>query len=330
MLATLSAALAWLGRQGTRAIAAIVFVAIALPPIDRLLKPYVTEAIFALLAIAFLRLDLALLRQQIQRPAIMLAATAWTMVVVPAAIGAICLAVGLDARSPGLNLGLMLQAVASPMMAAPAFAAMMGLDATLVLVTLAASSALAPFTAPLFAYAFTGQALTLSPITLGAKLLVILAGAGLIGQSARWFAGAASIERYRAEIDGLNILVVFVFVAAVMENVAARFLAAPVLMLGLAALAFLVFLAILAVTTLVFIVAGRREALAIGFMTAQRNMGLMLAATGGAIPDIAWLYFALSQFPIYLSPLLLKPLTIKRPIPARPRSLDSEVQRGPH
>src|SRR6516225_3732579 len=98
MLATLSAALAWLGRQGTRAIAAIVFVAIALPPIDRLLKPYVTEAIFALLAIAFLRLDLALLRQQLQRPAIVLAATAWPMVVVPAAIGAICLAVGLDAR----------------------------------------------------------------------------------------------------------------------------------------------------------------------------------------------------------------------------------------
>jgi len=101
-------------------------------------------------------------------------------------------------------------------------------------------------------------------------------------------------------------------------------------MLALAVLAFLVFLTILAVTTLVFIAAGRREALAIGFMTAQRNMGLMLAATGGAIPDIAWLYFALSQFPIYLSPLLLKPLTIKRPIPARPRSLDSEVQRGPH
>ena len=35
-------------------------------------------------------------------------------------------------------------------------------------------------------------------------------------------------------------------------------------------------------------------------------MGLMLAAAGGALPDVAWLYFALSQFPIYLSPQLLK------------------------
>jgi hypothetical protein len=48
-------------------------------------------------------------------------------------------------------------------------------------------------------------------------------------------------------------------------------------------------------------------------------MGLMLTAVGGALPDIAWLYFALSQFPIYLSPLLLKPLTVRRPTPAQPR-----------
>jgi BASS family bile acid:Na+ symporter len=36
-------------------------------------------------------------------------------------------------------------------------------------------------------------------------------------------------------------------------------------------------------------------------------MGLMAAATGGALPGLTWLYFALSQFPIYLSPRLLKP-----------------------
>jgi hypothetical protein len=37
-------------------------------------------------------------------------------------------------------------------------------------------------------------------------------------------------------------------------------------------------------------------------------MGLMVAATGGALPGLTWLYFALSQFPIYLSPQLLKPI----------------------
>jgi hypothetical protein len=37
-------------------------------------------------------------------------------------------------------------------------------------------------------------------------------------------------------------------------------------------------------------------------MASQRNMGLMLAAAGAVLPDLAWLYFALCQFPIYLSP----------------------------
>ena len=46
----------------------------------------------------------------------------------------------------------MLQAIASPMMASPAFAAVMGLDTTLVLTTLVASTALLPLTAPMFAF----------------------------------------------------------------------------------------------------------------------------------------------------------------------------------
>jgi len=34
----------------------------------------------------------------------------------------------------------------------------------------------------------------------------------------------------------------------------------------------------------------------------------MLAATGGAVPDLTWLYFGIAQFPIYLVPQLLKPI----------------------
>ena len=119
LVAAVSAALAWLGRQGSRAIAAVVFIAIAMPPVDALFKPFVTEAIFALLCLAFLRVDIAALRGHVRRPGLVLAATAWTSLVVPTLIGTACLLAHLDARSPALFLALMLQAVASPMMAAP-------------------------------------------------------------------------------------------------------------------------------------------------------------------------------------------------------------------
>jgi hypothetical protein len=308
LLSAASAALAWLGRQGTRAIAAVVLIAIAIPAIDAWLRPFVTEAIFALLCIAFLRVDTAALRRHIKKPGLVLAATAWTSLAVPALFGLGCLLARLDTRSPELFLGLMLQAVASPMMAAPAFAAIMGLDATLVLTTLVASTALTPFSAPLFAYAFIGPVLTLSPLALGLKLFAILAGSLAVAAVIRRFAGFAAIQRYSDQINGVNILLVFIFVAAVMQDVAARFMAAPLDMIALTALAFAVSFAVLVLTALLFARSGRERAFVLGLMASQRNMGLMLAATGGALPDMTWLYFAVAQFAIYLSPLLLTPL----------------------
>jgi BASS family bile acid:Na+ symporter len=302
------AALAWLGRQGTRAVAALVFVGIAVPPVDALLKPYVAEAIFVLLCIAFLRIEPAMLRGQLRRPGLVLAVTAWTMLIVPAGFGAACLATGLDRSSPDLFLAIMLQALASPMMAAPAFAALMGLDATLVLLALVASTALIPFTAPLFAYVFIGPALTLSPLALGAKLFAILAGSAAVAAVLGRLLGRRVIARHREAIDGFNVLVLFVFVGAVMENVAARFAAQPAHMIGLTALAFATVLAVLALTALVFARSGPPRALAMALMASQRNMGLMAAATARDLPELVWLYFAVCQFPIYLLPQLLKPV----------------------
>jgi hypothetical protein len=304
-------ALLWLGRQGTRAIAALVFIGIALPPLGEWLKPFVTEAIFLLLCISFMRVDVAALRRHLRRPTIMLAATAWTTFVVPSTFGVGCRVAGLDTHSPDLFLALMLQAVASPMMAAPALAALMGLDSTIVLITLVTSTALVPLTAPLFAYVFFGNALTLSPLALGSKLFAILGGSLLVAAAIRGIVGAAAIGRHKETIDGLNVLILFVFVAAVMGTLARSFWADPVAVIELALLAFAVFFALAGATMLMFRNCGRQTALALGLMVSQRNMGLMLAATDGVLPGLTWLYFALCQFPIYLSPQLLMPIAQK-------------------
>jgi Sodium Bile acid symporter family len=314
------AVLSWLGRQGTLAVAALVVVGILLPSIGALLKPYVTEAVFVLLGIAFLRLDSASFKACLRRPALVLAAAAWTSLAIPVLFGVSGLAWGLNKQAPDLFLALMLQAVASPMMASPSLAALMGLDATLVLVTLIISTALIPLTAPLFAFIFVGSSLSISPLNLATKLFAILAGAAVVGFSVRRIFGLAAIDRQKERLNGLNILVLFVFVAAVMEGVGARFLDAPLTTTALAALAFAVFFAILFLTALLFLSAGRGRALALGLMASQRNLGLMLAATGGALPDFIWVYFALSQFPIYLSPKLLQPLA--RRILGRPPDSD--------
>ncbi|MCP3470092.1 Na+-dependent transporter [Bradyrhizobium sp. CCGUVB1N3] len=300
--------LAWLGDQGTRAVAALVLFGIAIPPLGAVLRPFVTEAIFLLLVISFMRVDLAALRAHLRRPGLILAATAWTTIGVPLIFGLAAHLSGFDARSPGLFLALMLQAIASPMMASPAIAALMGLDATLVLVTLVTSTALVPFTASLFAALFLAGTLSISPLALGAKLLAILAGSLMVATLIRWLVGADAIQRHRRPIDGINIIILLVFVAAVMGNVIADFLADPLLSIAIALLAFAIFFALLVVTTLLFRRIGYEQALALGLMVSQRNIGLMLAATAGTLPGMTWLYFALTQFPYYVAPQMLTPI----------------------
>lgn len=321
ILDTPAAVISWLGRQGTKAVAALVVVGVAVPPIGAILKPYLTGAVFALLCTAFLRVDIVALKAYVRRPAVVIAGTAWTSIAIPVMFAVSCLALDLDQQAPEMFLSLMLQAVSSPMMAAPALAALMGLDATLVLVTLIAATALVPITAPLFAGIFLGPILSLSPPALGAKLFAILSGAALTGFAVRRICGLAAIKRHNDKINGFNIIALFVFVAAIMENVGIRFLVTPKIALGLTVLGYAVFFAVLLLTTLLFIPLGRKHALALAFMTSQRNLGLMLAAAGEALPELTWLYFALAQFPLYTAPFLLQPLV--RLLLANPPAGDS-------
>jgi hypothetical protein len=300
--------LTWLGGQGTRAVAAVAFIAVAVPPLGALLRPYVTEAILGLLCISFMRVDLAALYGHLRRPALVATATAWTTIGVPLIVGLTAHATGLDRSAPGLFLAMMLQGTASPMMAAPALAALMGLDATLVLVTLVTATAVVPFTASLFASLFLSGMLSISPLALGAKLLGILAISLFAATMIRWIFGAEAIQRHKQPIDGFNIIILFIFASAIMGEVAHDFIADPLFTIGIAALAFAVYFTLLAVTTLLFRSIGYERALALGLMVSQRNLGLMLAATAGALPATTWLYFALTQFPIHLAPYMLTPI----------------------
>jgi hypothetical protein len=308
LLGLLAAALAFLGRHGTRAVAISIFLGLAVPPLSALFKPLVTPAIFLLLLLAFLRVDSRELRAHFVAPALVVLASAWIMVVVPAAFGLAFLALGLPQRVPDLFIGLLLQSCAPPLMAAPAFAALMGLDAALSLATLVLCMAVTPLSAAAFAQIFVGSALSVSGVAVGAQLLLILAGSVLGAAAVRTIAGKTWVARQRERIDGLSVVLLFVFAVAVMGGVTPRLLTDPRFVLALVALSFALALGLTAVTTLVFARAGRGRAFALGLACGHRNLGLMLAATGGAVPDLVWLYFGIAQFPIYLVPQLLRPI----------------------
>lgn len=302
-----AAALAWIGRQGTRAVALSVFAGLALPPLAALLKPAFTASLFALLFLAFLRVDPLELRAHLVRPGLVVAAAAWMMIATPIAC-AIALAAGGLGGAPGLLVALIFQVMAPPVTSSPALAALMGLDGALALATFVACAVVAPATTALFAALFLGPATPVSGLALGLRLFALLAGAALLAALVRRIAGQRWIDRQTERIDGLSVIALFVFAVAVMDGVLAQAIARPLAVLGLVVLAFASSLGLAAATAAVFARAGRSAALTLAVSAGLRNLGLMVAAAGGLVPDLTWLYVAIMQFPVYLLPHLVKPL----------------------
>jgi BASS family bile acid:Na+ symporter len=313
LLNRLAAALGFLGRHGTLAVAISMFVGIALPPLGALLRPYFSESVVVLLVLSFLRVDPRQLRAQWTKPALMLGAALWTMLALPLICLVLLTGIGLSPfeslqRSPGLLLALTLHAVAPPTFSSPSLAALIGLNGAISLALLIACTAATPFTSPGLVAIFFGADVSLSPLALGLRLMLILAGSAAIAMAIRAVAGRAFIERQAGRIDGLSVIALFVFAVALMGDVLGNAVANPLLVLGLIALATAVSMALSAITVIVFLRAGWGAALTLGHSAGSRNMGLMLAAAAGSVPELVWLYVALAQFPIYLLPLPFKPL----------------------
>jgi hypothetical protein len=309
ILARAGQALAWLGRQGTRAVAASVFLGLAIPQLSEIFRPLVGPAIFCLLVFSFLRVEPATLRGEF-RPArlpLLLAATIIMMIATPIALGSLYAVIGESKLWHELSLALVLQSAAPPITSAPAFIAFLGLDIALSLAALITTTIATPITAPFFAAFFGGDALPLDPWTLALRLTFFLGGTFVVAWAIRRWVGDERIRAWREPIDGLNVIALFIFAAAVMGIVTYRLFTDPLLVLELLALSFIVTFGLIAVTAAIFWPAGAERALTLGTSAGIRNMGLMLAATSG-LSEVAWLYIAVAQFPIFLAPQLLHPL----------------------
>jgi hypothetical protein len=313
VLERMGALLAWLGRHGTRAVAISMPVGIVVAPLGKLMRPYFAETVVVLLILSFLRVEPRALRAHLVRPLLLIGAALWTIVVLPLLVMAPVIAIDGIRADVGqwwgaLLLAVMLNAVAPPTFSSPSLAALIGLNGAISLGLLIVCTALTPLVAPVMVAALSQSELAISPVALGVRLAVMLVGAAFVATLLRWLAGDGFIRRQAERLDGLSVIMLYLFALALMSNVLENLLARPWLVLGLIVLSFLVSVALSTLTMLVFLRAGWSVALTLGHSAGSRNLGLMLAGAAGAVPDLVWLYVGLAQLPIYLLPLPFKPL----------------------
>ena len=300
-------ALAWIGRHGTQALAVSIFVGLSVPALAAYVKPHLAETVFVLLLFSYLRTDPSAFTRVVKAPGMAIAAALWVMIAVPLLFGTAYALSGMRESMPALYLIMILQVAIPPITSSAAFAALMGLDVALSLFALIVCNALSPLTTVAFSYLFLGTSL-ISPLELGGKLFFFFAASGAVAWVIRRLAGQRWIEEKKEAIDGLNVIAVFIFAIAAMDVVPRTVMADPLFALGLFGLIVALTLLQIGLSVLVFYRAGIDRGLVIGLLTGFRNLGVVMAALGGSLPELTWFYFALAQFPIYLFPALLKPL----------------------
>jgi BASS family bile acid:Na+ symporter len=139
--------------------------------------------------------------------------------------------------------------------------------------------------------------------------LVLLIGAALVTAALiRRLVGAARLRGLAPSLDGIGVSFYVIFGIAAMDGVLAATLREPA-----RSLTFLAISAALSATGFVAAALLLRplspgDRLVTGYATGQRNMSILIGALGATTPDATFLYFALSQLPIFFLPQLIRPL----------------------
>ena len=265
----------FLAKFATQAMAGGVFLGLIFPVLADVFRPMLAPAVWGLLFLAMLRIDLTDLKERLRRPVFVIGLLVWMLVVMPVLMGITLSFV--DIR-PGLEAAMVFAAGSSSLFSTPALGFDMGAD-------------------PLVLMARMGG------LVMSAVVCVIIV---------RWLLGQKRLERNKTPIEGLSVILPIIFAFAIMEGVTARIIEDPLDIAYVAGLSFATYIGMMVVGAAFFywIVSGvgKRGALSAGFVLGTRNLAIILAVLPASLDGDIPLFFAIGQFPIYIMPMLLKPV----------------------
>jgi BASS family bile acid:Na+ symporter len=302
--------LATLAGRGGSLFPASLALGLLVPPVAALIRPHLFAVVLALTYLALVRTDLAAAGAELRRPTALAGIVAATLLVSPPLAWAACRLLGLDA---GLTAALVVVSCAPPITSAPAFARIMGLDASFALAGSVAGMLATPFTAPPLALGLAGLDLALSVSGMAARLSLFVGMPMLAAIATRRLAGGF-VARQAAAFDGATVLALAIFATGVMDGVTALAIAQPGRAAAMALAAFAHNALFFVAGAALFAAQPRPRALTAGLLVGNRQMALMLAVLPPEAPRDVTLYLAIAQLPLYLNPFLLRPL-LRRLLP---------------
>jgi len=295
----------YLGRHATRFLAGGALLGLLVPQLATLARPLLVLGLVIPLVIALVRLDWSAIAGYAQRPVLIGAIIVWMLVISPALMW---LALKLFDLPPALVQALVLMTAASPIISCAALSLILGLDAALAVVVVVATTALMPFSLPAVALALLGLKIDIDLATFMLRLALIVGGAFAAAFAVRRFVSREMLAANARALDGASVAILLIFILAIMDGVTAVAVARPGYVLLVTLAAFVANLALQALGGLVALKLGLRQALTVGFMTGNCNMGLVMVALADKADFDVIVFFAMAQLPMYMLPALLTPV----------------------
>jgi bile acid:Na+ symporter, BASS family len=306
--------LARIGRYGTQGFVASLFVGLSLPWLAAAARPLLGVSVFVFLLTSFMRLNGPAFMAVLRAPRMLILTLACVLIAPGVLVSAAKAVLGPALVDPGLALGLALYAAAPPIMSSPAVAMLLGVEPALILATVLLATVAAPVLSPVIADLVAGGAVPLDLTVLVTRLVGIVGGALVTGLVLRRVLGAPWIGRNARSLDGLGVLMYGLFAIAAMDGVLGALVATPWRVAFYLGLSVALSLAGFAAAWAMLRSVPPAQRVVLGYATGQRNMGLLVAALGASAPETTFLFFALSQFPIYIGPQVMR-LLARRVLP---------------
>lgn len=291
---------------GTWLMASAFVIGYFVPPLASACRDLILPAILVILTVAMLRLDIDRLRHFARRPITIAAIVAVNLIAAPLLVWLVVMPLGLP---DGLQKGLVLLAAAPMVSSAIAFAFILELDSALAVAVMVASYAIVPLTLPILSLWLLKLDLGVGFFELFARLFgTITVPAVLAIILRRWIVPPAALNRNGRALDGVGVVFVMLFGFGIVDGLPAFTAARPDYILLVLAASFAANIGLQVFGAALFFWMGRREALTVGLVTGNTNLGLVLVTLADRAPPELLVCFVLGQIPMYFLPIVALPI----------------------
>jgi len=295
-----------ISRHATSVLVASVFLVLLLPKAASMLYLLIGPAVWAVLFLSVIRIDLVQLAHHGRRPSKVVGASLWLTIGAPLMAWVIITALDMVVPVPNvIKIVVVLNAAAPPLMSSPAIAFLVGLNAALVLIGVTIFTLAMPVVAPAMVQELLGLDAGSGTLFLMARLGGLIVSATCSGFLARCFIGGPRIAAAGMVINAVSILILVFIAIAMMNGVTAWILNEPFYVAGVAVLAFAANVGLQIIGALLFSCLGRREVVTIGLASGNCAMTLWVAVIPAMHPNV-FLYFAMAQSIYLLSAVMAR------------------------